>query len=126
MAQTQYVATRMAIVNTSDAAQTTAFAYDVPAGCAVYVKAVVIAKSADGSAMYSEEFDAGVNNATGAAVLGVVKSLFATLSSVLGTLLGLGAPSSTLDVSGGQVRVRVTGKASTALQWQVHVKLFVN
>lgn len=125
MAQAVTVLSRTATVNTTDATATTIFTYTIPNASAVFVRAIVIAKTADGASSYSEEFTAGVNQSTGTAVLNGVKSLAGFLSSLLGTLLGLGSPTATITVSGSTVRVVVTGKASTALQWQTHVQLYL-
>lgn len=125
MAQTVGIISRTATINTNDATATQIFSYTIPNGSAVFVRAVVLAKTPDGASAYTEELTAGVSQSTGTAVLNGVKSIAGFLSSLLGTLLGIGSPTSTVTVSGAAVRVTVTGKASTALQWQTHVQIYL-
>lgn len=98
---------------TSNNTQTTIKSISVPTDACLQLQVLVTARSDDGDNAKSWVKFAAVNNFDGTA--GIVGSLL-DLVSVQGTLGAL-TWACTLDTTGADVRVRVTGQSGTDINW---------
>ena len=107
-------------VQTTDATVTTCGYYTLPDECVAFVRAVVLAVQSGSANTAGYERKAIVEGQSGTrALVGAVESGFAADREDVGTW------DCTIDVSGNDVRVRVTGIAATTIDWQTTLEIIL-
>lgn len=107
-------------VATSNTTTTTCATIPIPAASVFYVKAVILARKTDESLSCKYERTILVRNNAGTIT---TDQAVTTVGTDYEPAAGYNA---TLDVSGTDVRVRVTGVAATNIEWTAHVEAYVN
>ncbi len=111
-----------ATVSTTDATVTTLFTFTIPASTTFAIHANVVARRTGGASGTAEdgayyERVAAIKNVAGTATL--IGSV-----STLVTIEDVGAYDCSIDVTGATARVRVTGVATTNIDWSLSAKVY--
>ncbi len=106
-------------VATTNATIATLGTIAIPTGSVMYVKAVIMARKTDETA--GAKFERTILVRNNAGVITTDQAV-----TTVGTDFTGGGCAATLDVSGTDVRVRVTGLAATNFEWTGHVEVFQN
>lgn len=110
-------------VNTTDAlTQQTAVSYPVPANAAYYAEYTLVGRDTTSGDTVAAKGSAVLNRVSGTlAVIGSVTSVL----PMTGTA-AIVASTSTLDVSGDNIRVRVNGVIAKTIEWLVDLRIWIN
>ena len=108
-------------VTTTDATQTTLATYTIANGSSVSAEADVIGKDGSGNTVVAKQLAAAKQPSGTASIVGSVVNLVTTITDA--ALIGA---SVTIDASGATVRVRVTGKLATTIEWFCDFKIIVH
>lgn len=113
--------TQVQTVQTPGNALTTIASFAIPVGAKCFYQAVVIAGS--GADALAESITGGVNDVAGATAL----LTNVTASTSVNRTAGAATWAVTVDVSGSNLRIRVTGVLATTIDWlcQLHVWVYV-
>lgn len=110
------------IVSTTDATQTTCGTYTIALATVVNITAFIEAYSAAAGDAKVFQLVGGIERiAGGAVVLGSILNLIAAQGTA-----GATTWAATMDVSGNDVRVRVTGALATSISWRVRLAVDVH
>ncbi len=112
---------RGTIITTDDTATTLA-SWTVPDDSSVVVQATVVARNTSTGAIAGfYKFAAGKNVGGNVSLVGSILDIISAIKD-----LSMLTASCTLDVSGTDIRVRVTGIAATTIEWMVALTAFNN
>ena len=111
-----------ALVQTTDATQTTLCSFTIPSNSSAVVRATIsLRNTANNDTAAIMIVGTFKNNAGTVTLEGSVTSLLAIMGSA-----GLLTALSTMDVSGTNIRIRVTGIIATTIDWQVEANMINN
>lgn len=111
-----------ATATTTNGTQTTVGTYTLPTNCSSYVDAIIQGRNTSTGDMIAMRLGGMAKRLTGnSSQVGSIGNILATQSD-----LALILASATIDVSGTDIRIRVTGLAATSIEWMVVLNLYIN
>jgi len=108
-------------VTTTDAIQTVLLTYALPSTAVCQCEANVQGRDGSGNAVVAKQLMTTTSTSGTGAVVGAVSALITTVVSV-----ALAGASVTMDVSANTVRVLVTGKLATTIDWSCDLCVWEN
>lgn len=108
-------------VTTTDAVPTVLATYPLPATAVCQCEANVQGRDGSGNAVVAKQLATTTSTSGTGGLVGAILPLITTVVSV-----ALTGASVTLDVSGNTVRVLVTGKLATTIEWSCDLHVWEN